>query len=149
MAHGSAQRDGGFQGPFLLLILAQTLHSTEEYVFRLWEHLAPARYVAGLFGVPPPLGFILSNSLLVGLGLWCWLALVRPQRPSGRVVAWCWGVGELLNGLGHIALACGAGGYFPGLYTVPLLLGAGAWLVARLRRTAAPGPIDSSSARGG
>ena len=135
--------------PFIVLILAQAVHSAEEYVFRLWEHLAPARYVASQFGVPPPLGFLISNSLLVLFGLWCWLALVRRGRPSGRILAWCWAVGELANGLGHVALALGAGGYFPGLLTVPLLLGAGGWLVARLRRAAAPVSIDSSSARGG
>jgi hypothetical protein len=120
--------------PFLLLILAQALHSTEEFLFRLWEHLAPARYVASLFGVPPPLGFLISNSLLVLFGLWCWLALVRPQRPSGRAIAWAWGAVEIANGLGHIALALAAGGYFPGLATAPLLLAAGIWLILRLVR---------------
>jgi hypothetical protein len=46
---------------------------------------------------------------------------------------------ELANGLGHIALAIAAGGYFPGLATAPLLLAAGTGLVVRLRssRTAA------------
>ena len=150
-----AEGEGGWRGrhgtssAFLVLILAQAIHSAEEYVFRLWDHLAPARYVASQFGVPPPLGFLISNSLLVLFGLWCWLAFVRPGRPVGRILAWAWGVLELANGLGHIALALGAGGYFPGLYTVPLLLAAGAWLIARLRRAAAPVPIDSPSARGG
>ena len=97
--------------------------------------------------MPPPLGFIVSNSLLVLFGLWCWLALVRPQRPAARIVAWGWAVGEGLNGLGHIALALAAGGYFPGLLTAPLLLAASGWLIIRLRR--APTTIDSPSARGG
>jgi hypothetical protein len=119
--------------PFLLLILVQAVHSAEEYLFRLYDVLAPARYVSGLFGVPPPLGFIISNSLLVLLGLWCWFALVRPQRPSARVVAWLWALGEIANALGHTALAVAAGGYFPGLATAPLLLAAGGWLVMRLR----------------
>ena len=134
MAQASALENGGLRTAFLLLILAQAVHSAEEYAFRLWDHLAPARYVAGLFGVPPPLGFLISNGLLVLFGLWCWLALVRPQRPSARIVAWGWGALELANGVGHILLALAAGGYFPGLYTAPLLLAAGAWLVWRLTR---------------
>ena len=117
---------------FLLLILVQAVHSVEEYLFRLYDLFAPARYVAGLFGVPPHLGFIFSNSLLFLFGLWCWIAIVRPQRPSARIFAWAWALLELANGLGHIALALAAGGYFPGLATAPLLLAAGAWLVARL-----------------
>ena len=150
-----AEGEGGWRGrhristPFLVLILAQAVHSIEEYIFRLWEHLAPARYVANAFGVPPPTGFIISNSLLVLLGFVCWRAFVRPQRPSARLVAWCWGIGEIANGFGHFAFALAAGGYFPGLYTAPLLLGAGGWLVARLRRAAAPVSIDSPAARGG
>ena len=143
------RRQAAIAPPFLLLILAQALHSTEEFLFRLWDHLPPARFVANLFGIPPPLGFLIANSLLVLFGLWCWLALVRPGRRSARAVAWGWAGLELANGLGHIALALAAGGYFPGVATAPLLIAAGAWLIARLRRTAAPGPIDSSSARSG
>jgi hypothetical protein len=140
--HGpsEAEGEGGWKGwhdissAFLILILVQAVHSVEEYLFRLYDVLAPARYVSGLFGVPPPLGFIISNSLLVLLGLWCWIALIRPQRSSARVVAWLGALGEIANGLGHIALALAAGGYFPGLATTPLLLAAGAWLVMSLRR---------------
>lgn len=132
MARGSDRGGAGTSAAFLLLILAQGIHSVEEYISRLWEHLAPARYVASQFGVSPPTGFIISNSLLFLLGIVCWLAFVRPARPSAGIVAWCWGIGEIANGFGHIALALGAGGYFPGLYTAPLLLAAGAWLVSRL-----------------
>ena len=46
----------------------------------------------------------------------------------------------MANGLAHIALAVIAGGYFPGLYTAPLLLGLGAWLAARLVRRGAAAP---------
>lgn len=83
----------------------------------------------------PAAGFVIANSLLFLFGLWCWAARVRPQRRGARGLAWFWAVLELLNGFGHIGLAIAAGGYFPGLATVPLLLGFGAWLALRLSRT--------------
>jgi hypothetical protein len=117
---------------FLLLVLAQALHSIEEYVFRLYDVLAPARAVSGMFGVDPQRGFAVVNSALVLFGLWCWWARVRPGRPSARAFAWFWALIETANGFAHLALAAMAGGYFPGLTTTPLLLGLGGWLVLRL-----------------
>ena len=125
----------GLSTSFLLLILAQALHSVEEYQFRLYDVLAPARYVSTRLGLPPPLGFAIANTLLVLFGLWCWFARVRPGRPGARGWIWFWALVETANGLGHIALAAAAGGYFPGLATAPLLLGLGAWLVVRLARS--------------
>ncbi|MGZ8282591.1 MAG: HXXEE domain-containing protein [Allosphingosinicella sp.] len=120
---------------FLLLILAQAAHSAEEYVFRLYDRLAPARYVSELLGVERSLGFAISNSVLVLVGLLCWLVFVRPQRRPARGIAWFWAVLEIANGLGHILLASAAGGYFPGLATAPLLLGLGGALAWRLARS--------------
>lgn len=119
---------------FLALILAQAAHSVEEYVFRLYDVLAPARYVSSLFGVDRQIGFVLVNSALVLFGLWCWHARVRTGGGSGRFFAWFWAALEIANGCAHLALAVIAGGYFPGLATAPLLLGLGAWLAWRLSR---------------
>ena len=119
---------------FLALILAQAAHSVEEYVFRLYDVLAPARYVSGLFGVDRQIGFVAANFALVLFGLWCWAARVGPGRRGGRGLAWFWALLEIANGFGHIALAIVAGGYFPGLATAPLLLGLGGLLVLRLRK---------------
>jgi hypothetical protein len=116
---------------FLALILAQAAHSVEEYVFRLYDVLAPARYVSGLFGVDRQVGFVVVNCALVSFGLWCWYAHVRLGR--GRGLAWFWALIEIANGCAHLALAAIAGGYFPGLATAPLLIGLGGWLVLRLR----------------
>ena len=118
---------------FLALILAQAAHSAEEYVFRLYDVLAPARYVSGLFGVDRAAGFVIVNSALVLFGLWCWYARVRTGRGSARTFAWFWAALEIANGCAHVALALIAGGYFPGLATAPLLLGLGGWLVLKLR----------------
>jgi hypothetical protein len=118
---------------FPVLIAVQAVHSVEEYVFRLYDVLPPARYVADSFGVARPLGFAVANIALVGFGLWCWLARVGPGRGAARALAWFWALLELANGFGHIGLAIAAGGYFPGLATAPLLIAAAAWLAFSLR----------------
>lgn len=88
---------------FLALILAQAAHSVEEYAFRLYDVLAPARYVSSLFGVDRQIGFVVVNCALVLFGLWCWQARVRPGR--GRGLVWFWALLETTNGIAHIALA--------------------------------------------
>jgi hypothetical protein len=122
------------RGPalFLLLILAQALHSVEEYALRLYDVLAPARYVSSIFGVDRQVGFVIVNSTLVAFGLWCWFARVRPGRRGWRGLAWFWVLLEIANGCAHAALAAMAGGYFPGLATAPMLLGLGGLLAWRL-----------------
>ncbi|HYG29605.1 MAG TPA: HXXEE domain-containing protein [Allosphingosinicella sp.] len=124
---------------FLALILAQGAHSGEEYVLRLYDHLPPARAVSESLGFDRAAGFVVVNSLLFGFGLLCWLLWVRPGRRPAWAVAFAWAILETLNALGHFALAYAAGGYFPGLYTAPLLLLVGLLLLAQLvRRPANP-----------
>jgi hypothetical protein len=118
---------------FALLIAAQAVHSTEEYITRLYDRFAPAGAVSDALGLDRPVGFLVANLLLVGFGLWCWLARVRPRRALWRGLAWFWAVLESLNGVGHLLLAFAAGGYFPGVATAPLLLALGMALAARLR----------------
>jgi hypothetical protein len=117
---------------FLALIHAQAAHSVEEYVFRLYDVLAPARYVSSLFGLDRQIGFVIVNSALVLFGLWCWFARVRPRRRGWRGLAWFWALLEIANGSAHAALAGLAGGYFPGLATAPLLIGLGLLLIFRM-----------------
>ena len=120
---------------FACLLLVQACHSLEEWWFRLWEVLAPARFVSGLIGVDPALGFAISNSGLLLFGCWCLAAPLARGRPSGRALGWGWALVETANGIVHLALAATAGGYYPGLYTAPLLLAASAALIAALRGT--------------
>ena len=124
--------DGRARFLFAALILAQAVHSIEEYRFRLHDLFAPARYVSEAFGFDRALGFIVANVALVSFGLWCWLARVRPVHRSARAFAWFWALLEIANGLAHGALAVAAGGYFPGLATAPLLLAIGGTLAWRL-----------------
>ena len=123
---------------FLSLILAQAAHSAEEYAFRLYDVLAPARYISGLFGFDRHIGFVIVNSALVLFGLWCWYARVRTGRGSARALAWFWAALEIANGCAHVALAAIAGGYFPGLATAPLLVGLGGWLALQLQARPRP-----------
>jgi hypothetical protein len=121
---------------FGLLVLAQAAHSVEEYVTRLWEVFAPARFVSGLVSDDLALGFLVVNASLVGFGLWCWAVPVRSGWRAARGLAWFWALLELGNGIGHAILALSSRGYFPGAATAPLLLALAACLAALLVRDA-------------
>jgi hypothetical protein len=120
---------------FLLLMLVQAAHSVEEYVARLYEVFAPARFVSSLVSADLSLGFLVVNTALVAFGVWCWAVPVRSRWPSAGAVAWFWGLLELGNGIGHSVLAASRGGYFPGVLTASLLLVVAAWLVLLLARS--------------
>jgi hypothetical protein len=117
---------------FLALMVAQAAHSIEEYIFRLFDVFAPARFVSGLVSTNLSVGFAGANAALVLFGLWCYFARVRPGHPSGPVFAWFWMGLELANGIGHSVLALSRGGYFPGVATAPVLLGVSAYLASTL-----------------
>ena len=121
---------------FLALILAQVAHSIEEYVFRLFDVFAPARFVSGLVSNDLAFGVALINAGLVAFGLWCYFARVRSGHPSGRAFAWFWAGLEFVNGIGHSALAISSGGYFPGVATAPVLVGVSAYLSFKLSTAA-------------
>ena len=120
--------------PFAALVAAQAAHSTEEYVFRLYDVLAPARFVSDSIGFDRPIGFLIANSALIGFGLWCYLARVRPGKGAWRGLAWFWALLEMANSIAHLALAAAAGGYFPGLFTAPVLAILAGLLIVRLRK---------------
>jgi hypothetical protein len=119
---------------FLALILAQAAHSIEEYRYRLFDVLVPARAVSEAVGLDRAAGFAVANSMLVGFGLICWRVWVRPGRGPAWAVVFAWGAIETLNALAHFALAYAAGSYFPGLYTAPLLILFGSALLVQLVR---------------
>lgn len=51
---------------FLLLVLAQALHSLEEYFGKLWEMFLPARFLSSTISDNPETGFpIINISLLI------------------------------------------------------------------------------------
>jgi hypothetical protein len=124
---------------FALLILAQSAHSVEEYVFRLYDVFAPARFISGLVSSDLALGFAVVNTAFVAFGVWCYFARVRTGHPSSAALAWFWTVLEGANGTAHLLLAASERGYFPGAWTAPLLLGLSVSLGAVLARGITPG----------
>ena len=114
---------------FLFLILAQAAHSIEEYVTRLYEVLAPARFVSSLFSDNLAFGFLIVNAAFVAFGLWCWAVPVRSDWNVARGLVWFWTILELGNGVGHLVFAFSRRGYFPGVLTAPLLLFFAGWLL--------------------
>lgn len=120
-------------GAFAILIVTQAAHSIEEFVTGLYALLPPAALVSSLFASDPMTGFAIANALLVGFGVACWLVAFRNGGRVGRMLAVGWAILETANGLGHIVMAIGAGGYFPGLATAPFLLLGGGWLIVTLR----------------
>jgi hypothetical protein len=119
---------------FALLILVQAAHSVEEYVFRLYDAFPPARFISSLVSTDLAWGFAVVNAALVTFGAWCYLARVRPGRASSIALAWFWVVLEGANGAGHLLLAVSEGGYFPGAWTAPFLLGLAVSLGVALAR---------------
>jgi hypothetical protein len=117
---------------FLVLVLAQTAHSVEEYVFRLYDVYQPARWLSGLVSDDLRMGFAILNLCIVAFGLWCYFARVRPAHPSARVWVWLWVTVELLNGIGHPVFALARGAYFPGVVTAPILFTVALYLAFRL-----------------
>ena len=120
---------------FLVLIVCQALHSVEEYSFSLWDVLEPARYVSSLVSTNLALGFAVLSTTIVALGLWSYWVPVRLHKTYAPFVIWFWVYLEIANGVGHIGLAIYSQGYFPGMYTAPLLLAASGLLVTQLIRT--------------
>jgi uncharacterized protein with HXXEE motif len=118
---------------FLALIITQAAHSTEEYFTRLYDVLAPARFVSGLLFGDPRVGFVIFNASLVAFGLWCYFGRVLQDRHSAGALAWFWAVLELLNGTTHIIWSLSVGGYRPGLVTAPVLVVVALVLAAALR----------------
>jgi hypothetical protein len=123
-----------FQTAFGALVLAQSAHSVEEYLGRLWESFPPARFVSSLISEDLERGFVLANVSLVAFGVWCWLWPVRRVWPCAVPLAWAWVTVEVLNGLGHSLWAVRQGGYTPGVGTAPVLLVLAIYLARHLRQ---------------
>jgi len=119
---------------FLLVVAAQAGHSFEEYLFRLYDELPVPRMLSDLVSSDRAEGFLYISLALTGFGLWCWAGPIRREWPSKRIFAWGWALVGMANGAGHIMLAVGTGGYFPGVMTAPLLLVTSAVLMANLRK---------------
>jgi hypothetical protein len=134
----STRPRSGVSRIFLALIVVQAIHSVEEFATGLYRVFPPARFVSGILGADPRLGFAVFNAALIGLGFWSYRRRIVPAHPAARAWAWGWALLEIGNGTGHLLLAADARGYYPGALSAPLLLLVGAALVRRLAMAPRP-----------
>jgi len=119
---------------YLLAVLVQALHFIEEYRASFYREFPP------LVGAAPwsrPT-FLLFNLAWLFVFVLAAQGLARRWRPAAVVALFLALGGGVLNGLGHFALAARASAYFPGLYTAPLSLAAGSYLLLRILRRSGP-----------
>jgi hypothetical protein len=117
---------------FLALVIAQAAHSVEEYVTRLFDAFAPARFLSGLISEDLAAGFIVLNSVVVLVGVGCYVGPVRTRGRAGWLVAATWVAIELANGSTHLVMAALRRGYFSGSLTAVLLVVTAGWLALSL-----------------
>jgi hypothetical protein len=119
---------------FLLLIILQALHSAEEFIFRFYERFPPMIMLyQNATDLARP-AFVIGNTLLVTVGLVCFVVWVRPAQTSARVVVWVWIAIESFNVLIHFGWAILSGGYNPGLVTAVLFVPVLSYLVYLMMR---------------
>jgi hypothetical protein len=117
---------------FLALVVAQAMHSIEEFAGRLYEVFPPARFVSGLISPNLERGFVIFNLALVLFGLWCFFWPIRRRWPSAASFAWLWVGIEMVNGIGHPLWSLIALRYTPGVATAPILLVLALYLARQL-----------------
>jgi hypothetical protein len=125
---------------FAALIIAQTLHSIEEFQGRLYETFPPARFMCGLVSRDLRRGFIIINVAFVAFGVWCYFWPLRRNWAAARALVWGWAVIEAVNGIGHPLWSLWQRSYQPGVATAPLLLVLALSLMYRLRLRPTGGP---------
>lgn len=101
------------------LVFAEFLHGFEDYVNGFYQSFP-------LYTISPELFVTMTLALLL------LLAALIPSVAHGRrwalQVAKFWAIVEILNGTGHLMISLFEGGYYPGMWTAPLLLVFGAAL---------------------
>jgi hypothetical protein len=114
----------------VLGIAAQCLHFTEEFVTGF--HVRAPR-VLGL--VPWSSEFFVTFNL-VWLAVWTVsLVGIRHRIQAAWFPVWFFALAMTGNGVAHPLLSVATGGYFPGLYTSPVVGGIGLALLSRLWKT--------------
>ena len=116
-------------------VLVQCAHLAEEYGTGFHRAFPPVR------GAEPWSGsrFLVFNLAWLAVFAAAGVGLARGKRAAYLVALFLALGGGIGNGLGHLALAARAGGYFPGAYTGALALLVGGVLAFRLLRR----PMDA------
>ena len=119
---------------FLLLVLIQALHSIEEYIGRLWEVYAPAKFITGLVSNDHEIGFVMINICLFLFGIFVWFAAIR-NYSFAIVPVWFLTIMEIINSIGHSVWAVMEKDYVPGVATAPIIFILAIYLVRELIKT--------------
>lgn len=97
-------------------IVLQSLHFSEE-----WSTGFHVRFPQFLGLVPWPSSFFVTFNL-VWIAIWTLSAMLLRLQPRLLLFPiWFLAIGSVANGVAHPLLAAAAGGYFPGLWTSPLV----------------------------
>jgi hypothetical protein len=115
---------------YSVAVLIQCAHLVEEYRAEFYKAF-PALLGSVAWSASQFLAF---NLVWLAIFVVAGIGLAREWRPAYLIALFLALGGGVGNGLGHILLAVRAGGYFPGLYTAPLALLAGALLAFQLYR---------------
>src|SRR5688500_17123890 len=126
-------RAGNARAVFIALIALQALHFTEEYATSFHE-----RFPAFLGLAPWAASFFVAFNA-IWLVIWVVAALgLTAGYQLALFPAWFLAIASIGNGIAHPLLALATHGYFPGLWTSPLLAAGGVLLWRRLMTTTAP-----------
>lgn len=110
-----------------LTVVAQCGHFIEEY--RAGFHLSFPR----LFGLAAWTDSVFVTFNLVWILLWALAIVLLPRWPGVAVFpVWFLAIAAMLNGLVHPLLAINVGGYFPGLWSSPVIGVLGFMLLRKL-----------------
>lgn len=122
---------------FLLLGLAQALHSIEEIWFHLYDFAGKAAITASpimshfsSFRMKADI-FAILNIIIIVIILGS-VPFFENRHLWAVRFAWFWAIVEMLNGLMHMTVAIIFSQYFPGSLSAPLLLLIGSILLYRL-----------------
>jgi hypothetical protein len=108
-------------------VAAQTLHFVEELVTHFYERFPP------LLGQAPWSTEFFITFNLFGLIVWALATFgVRAGWSPATLPIWFLGLAMVLNGVAHPLLSLRVGGYFPGLFTSPIVGVIGFVLLKRL-----------------
>lgn len=120
---------------YAVAVLVQCAHLAEEYSTGFHRAFPP------VFGAEPWSGsrFLVFNFVWLAVFAMAGVGLRRGKRAAYLVALFLALGGGIGNGLGHLALAARAGGYFPGAYTGALALLAGGLAHRLLRSPVASG----------
>jgi len=123
---------------FLFIVIFQALHSLEEFCFKLWVQLPPARFLSSLISDDLSVGFAVLNLCIVAFAVWSYLVPIRRGSSCAFPLMWFWACLEFLNGSGHLWFGLSAGGYFPGVLTAPFLIATSTYLAFQLSTNRQP-----------